>query len=78
MSNPWLAPVFLPGTEPQLQGYTDEEKEQMKQMQKWQKIGGDFMLYCPTKLLMAGTMGTSRARASVASGERQTGTVLTF
>lgn len=55
--NPWLAPIFLPGTEPQLKSYSPEEREQLKQMEYWSKIGGDMMLYCPVKVALAGTMG---------------------
>lgn len=55
--HPLLPPIYLPGSEPYPPGTTEEEKEQYRQMQKWQKIGGDFMHYCPTKVIMAGGMG---------------------
>ncbi|BEI83696.1 hypothetical protein CcaverHIS002_0403000 [Cutaneotrichosporon cavernicola] len=55
--NPWLAPIYLPGSEPYPPGTTEEEKEGYRQMQRWTKVGGDFMHYCPTKVAMAGGMG---------------------
>lgn len=55
--NSLLAPVIIPGTEPWPAGTTEEEKQEMRNMVKYQKWGGQLMESCPVKVLMAGTMG---------------------
>lgn len=66
--HPLLPPIHL---EPQYPpGTTEEEKASYQQMMKYQKIGGDFMHYCPTKVVMAGGMGESREVARTAADAR--------
>jgi hypothetical protein len=62
MSNPYLCPLYVPGTEPQLSGFTPEEKEQYLLQLKWQRRGADFMHYCPIKVAMSGVMGKLEVR----------------
>lgn len=56
-TNPLLAPVIIPGTEPYPPGTTEQEKEETRQMLKYQKWGGQLMESCPVKVVMAGGMG---------------------
>lgn len=55
--NPLMAPVIIPGTEPWPPGTTEQEKEEMRQMIKYQKWGSAAMESCPVKVGMAGGMG---------------------
>lgn len=52
-----MAPVIIPGTEPWPPGTTEQEKEEMRQMIKYQKWGSAAMESCPVKVGMAGGMG---------------------
>jgi import inner membrane translocase subunit TIM22 len=52
-----LAPVYLPGQEPQLEGASPEERDQAMQMAKWTKFASSAMESCPVKVVLSGTAG---------------------
>lgn len=56
-SLPLLAPLYLPGQEPAPPGTTQEERTQMQEMMKYQKMMGYAMESCPVKTVMSGGMG---------------------
>lgn len=62
MSLPGLAPLYLPGHEPVPPGTTNEEKEQMQQMVKYQRYMGMAMESCPVKVTLSGGAGEAAFR----------------
>lgn len=54
---PLLAPIYLPGQEPMPPGTTPEERAELAQMQKWQKLMTGAMESCPLKVVMSGGAG---------------------
>lgn len=55
--HPLLAPIYAPGSEPYPPGTTEQEKEDVRKVQKWTKQMNMVMESCPTKVVMAGGMG---------------------
>ncbi len=64
---PWLVPVFAPGKEPLPPGWTEEDRQQMKQQKKYQDYMTMGMESCAAKTLIAGGGGESRIRGSALS-----------
>ena len=50
-------PVYLPGQEPLPPGYTEEDRQQIQQMEYWTKTMSGAMEWCPTKCAMSGAAG---------------------
>lgn len=62
---PGQVPIWAPGREPLPPGFSEEDREQLAQMKKWEgymAMGGES---CITKTVLAGTLG---ARISPLSG----------
>lgn len=57
--HPLLAPIYAPGSEPYPPGTTQEEKDEVRKVQKWTNQMNMVMESCPTKVVMAGGMGES-------------------
>jgi hypothetical protein len=55
-----LAPIYLPGQEPMPAGTTPEEREEMQNVQRWQKYATMGMESCPVKVGMSAGAGESR------------------
>ena len=54
---PGQVPIWAPGREPLPPGFTEEDREQLAQMKKWEgymSMGGES---CITKTVLAGTLG---------------------
>lgn len=56
---PLLAPLYLPGQEPVPPGTTPEERAEMQQAIKYQKILSGALESCPLKVVMSGGAGES-------------------
>ncbi|CEH18041.1 mitochondrial import inner membrane translocase subunit tim22 [Ceraceosorus bombacis] len=54
---PMVAPIYLPGQEPMPAGTTQEQIDQMAQMQLWTKRASMAMESCPVKCAMSGAAG---------------------
>jgi hypothetical protein len=54
---PLLCPVYLPGQEPMPAGTTAEERAEVMQAIKYQKMLGSAMESCPLKVVMSGGAG---------------------
>lgn len=52
-----LAPVYLPGQEPHLEGASPQERAEAAQMAKWTKFAAAAMESCPVKVVLSGTAG---------------------
>jgi import inner membrane translocase subunit TIM22 len=52
-----LAPIYLPGQEPMPAGTTPEEREEMQNVQRWQKYATMGMESCPVKVGMSAGAG---------------------
>lgn len=52
-----LAPIYLPGQEPVPPGTTQEERAEMQQSIKYQKMLGGAMESCPLKVVLSGGAG---------------------
>ncbi|KDN53403.1 Tim17-domain-containing protein [Tilletiaria anomala UBC 951] len=54
---PWLAPIYLPGQEPLPEGYTEEDRANLAQVQMWQRYASGAMESCPVKCTLSGAAG---------------------
>lgn len=54
---PLLAPIYLPGQEPVPPGTTPEERAEMQQAIKYQKMLAGALESCPLKVVMSGGAG---------------------
>ncbi|PWZ02341.1 Tim17-domain-containing protein [Testicularia cyperi] len=54
---PLVAPVYLPGKEPLPPGLTEDDREQIAQIAKWNKIANMGMESCPVKCALSGAAG---------------------
>ena len=61
-----LAPIYLPGQEPMPAGTTPEEREEMQNVQRWQKYATMGMESCPVKVGMSAGAGESVEACSFA------------
>ncbi|KZT21066.1 Tim17-domain-containing protein [Neolentinus lepideus HHB14362 ss-1] len=57
MALPLVAPIFPAGKEPLPPGMSEEEREQMMQMKKWQNMMTSGMESCAAKTVIAGAGG---------------------
>jgi len=57
LTPPLLAPIYLPGQEPMPQGTTPQEREEFRQMMKWQGWMNGAMESCPLKTVLSGGAG---------------------
>lgn len=55
---PLLCPVYLPGQEPMPAGTTSEERAEVMQAIKYQKMLTGAMESCPFKVVLSGGAGT--------------------
>jgi import inner membrane translocase subunit TIM22 len=62
---PLLAPLYLPGQEPVRAGTTPEERAEMQQAIKYQKILAGALESCPLKVVMSGGAGKSDGRPMI-------------
>lgn len=58
---PLIAPIFLPGQEPLPPGVTPEERGEMQQAIKYQKMLASALESCPLKMVMSGGAGELHA-----------------
>ena len=56
-ATPWLTPVYLPGKEPLPEGWTENDRAELAQVQKWSKFAASTMESCPTKCAFSGVAG---------------------
>lgn len=56
-NTPWLTPIYLPGKEPLPEGWTEEDRAEIAQVQKWSKFAASTMESCPTKCAFSGVAG---------------------
>jgi hypothetical protein len=59
LTPPLLAPIYLPGQEPMPAGTTPQEREEFRQMMKWQGWMNGAMESCPLKTVLSGGAGMS-------------------
>lgn len=57
MDSRLLAPVYLPGTEPLPPGMTEDDRTQVAEIAKWNKIASMGMESCPVKCALSGAAG---------------------
>lgn len=57
MNSPWLTPVYVPGKEPLPPGVSEEERQQLHQLEYWSKFGAGAMESCPVKFAISGVAG---------------------
>jgi hypothetical protein len=57
LTPPLLAPIYLPGQEPMPAGTTPQEREEFRQMMKWQGWMNGAMESCPLKTVLSGGAG---------------------
>lgn len=68
LTPPLLPPIYLPGQEPMPQGTTPQEREEFRQMMKWQGWMTGAMESCPLKVVMSGGAGQSDRGLSDSTG----------
>lgn len=59
LTPPMLAPIYLPGQEPMPAGTTPQEREEYRQVMKWQGWMNGAMDFCPLKTVLSGGAGMS-------------------
>ena len=62
LTPPLLAPIYLPGQEPMPAGTTPQEREEFRQMMKWQGWMNGAMESCTLKTVLSGGAGMSAHR----------------